>query len=106
LNFSFCVQVNGINLLRIPARDAYAYGLNLLDSLFSKEELFTSLLFKSKKSEKPGLDSVRVEKLLGKFIYVAIYARKHATLHSHACMLVQLMACLSQHTYFLSHSLH
>lgn len=56
--------VNGINLLRIPARDAYAYALNLLDSLFTKEELSSSLLFKSKKSEKPALDRERVEKLL------------------------------------------
>ena len=80
--------------------DAYARDLNLLDSRFSKEGLSTSLLFKSKKSEKPGLDSVWVENLQGKFIYVAIYARKHAALHSlriHVCMLDKLLACLSQH---------
>ena len=40
-----------------PARDAYAYGLALLDALFSKDQLIDSLLFKSKRSEKPGLDS-------------------------------------------------
>ena len=30
---------NGINIMRIPARDAYAYGLHLMDILFAKEEL-------------------------------------------------------------------
>ena len=47
---------NGVNVMRIPARDAYSYGLQLMDILFTKEELSSSLLFKSKKSEKPGLD--------------------------------------------------
>ncbi len=56
-----------MNLLRIPARDAYAYGLCLLDALFSKQELASSLLFKSKKSEKPGLECKTVDKLLGKY---------------------------------------
>ena len=61
------MQVDGVNLLRIPARDAYAYGLALMDKLFTREEMATSLLFKSKKSKKPGLESERVEKLLGKY---------------------------------------
>ena len=53
-------QVNGVNLLHIPARDAYAYGLQLMDALFTKQELAGSLIFKSKKSEKQGLDQDRV----------------------------------------------
>jgi len=56
--------LNGVNLLRLPSRDAYSYGLQLMDILFTKEELSKSLLFKSKKSEKPGLDQERVAKLL------------------------------------------
>ena len=56
--------INGINVMRLPARDAYAFGLQLLDILFTKEELGSSLLMKSKKSEKPGLDSARVQQLL------------------------------------------
>ena len=48
----------------IPARDAYAFGLVLMDSLFTKEELAVSLLYKSKKSEKPGLDENRVAKII------------------------------------------
>ena len=50
--------------MRIPSRDAYSFALQLLTILFSKEELSASLLFKSKKSEKPALDQGRVEKML------------------------------------------
>ena len=39
---------NGVNLLRILTRDAYSDGLQLMDVLFTKEELSGSLLFKSK----------------------------------------------------------
>lgn len=56
--------INGVNIMRLPSRDAYSFALQLLDMLFSKEELSSALLFKSKKSEKPGLDKTRVEKLL------------------------------------------
>ena len=56
--------VGGVNVMRLPSRDAYSFALQLLDILFTKEEQGTSLLFKSKKSEKPGLDHERVEKLL------------------------------------------
>ena len=57
-------QVGGVNVLRLPSRDAYSFALQLLDILFTKEELQSSLLFKSKKSEKPGLDQSRVEKMM------------------------------------------
>ena len=60
----FCQQVNGVNVMRIPSRDAYSFGLQLLNILFTKEELAVSLLFKSKKSEKPALEQGRVEKML------------------------------------------
>ena len=61
--------MNGINILRLSARDAYAFGQQLLDILFTKEELSGSLLFKSKKSTKPGLDRECVDRrLLGKFM--------------------------------------
>ena len=64
--------MNGINLLRLQARDVYAYGLQLLDALFTKEELSGSLLFKSKKSSKPPLEHDRVEKLLGKCVQLIV----------------------------------
>ena len=50
--------------MRLPSRDSYSFGLQLLDILFTREELSTSLLFKSKKSERLGLDRERVEKML------------------------------------------
>ena len=58
------MQINGRNVNLIPARDAYAFGLLLMDSLFTKEELSGSLLFKSKKSEKPGLDEEKVQRMI------------------------------------------
>ena len=57
-------EINGISVSRLPTRDAYSHGLRLLDILFTKEELAGSLLFSSKKSNKPGLDSQKVEQLL------------------------------------------
>ena len=59
-----CAIINGVNISRLPTRDAYSFGLQLLDLLFTKEELGASLLFKSKKSPKPALDQARVNKLL------------------------------------------
>ena len=41
-------------MMRVPARDAYAFALQLMDALFTKEEMSRSLLYKSDKSEKPG----------------------------------------------------
>ncbi len=59
--------MNGINLKQIPARDPYAYGRNMLEVLFSKEELAKSVVVKSKKSEKPPLSPKRVQVLFGMF---------------------------------------
>lgn len=59
--------VGGISaqIMQIPSRDAYSFGLQLLDIFFTKDELASSLLFKSKKSTKQALDHGKVEKLLG-----------------------------------------
>jgi len=62
------LQVNGKNLLNIPATTPYAFALTAVDILFSKEELSSSLLFTSKKSTKPALDESRVELLLSKHL--------------------------------------
>ena len=37
-------STNSINALWLPARDGYAFALQLLDVLFTKEELVSSLL--------------------------------------------------------------
>ena len=49
------MQINGVDLLTVPARDVHSYGLALMDCFFTKEELAKSLCFKSKKSEKASL---------------------------------------------------
>jgi hypothetical protein len=55
-----------MNILHIPAKDAYAYGRRLIEILFTKEERMESLVFKSDRSEKRGLPPERVELMLGK----------------------------------------
>ena len=57
-------QINGRNVMRVPARDAYAFALLLMDALFSREELSGCLLYKSDKSKKPGLDGERVQQMM------------------------------------------
>ena len=37
------MYVDGVNLLRVPAKDASAYGRALLDLLFSKQEQMASV---------------------------------------------------------------
>ncbi len=44
------VYVNRINLLQIPARDAYAYGRSVLEALFNKEDLLWCSPLKIKKT--------------------------------------------------------
>lgn len=49
----------------MPAKDVYAYGRALLDLLFTKHEQKTSVVMKTKKSNKPPLDPARVERMFG-----------------------------------------
>lgn len=58
------ILINGVNVMQIPSRDAYSFALTLMDVLFTKEELGSSLLFQSKKSNKPGLESEKVAQIL------------------------------------------
>ena len=58
------MQVDGINLLHIPSKDAYAYARTLLNMLFTKQEQ-KSVVLKSSKSLKPPSPR-RVQKLFGK----------------------------------------
>lgn len=43
----------------LPSRDAYSFALQLMDILFTREELASCLLFKS---DKPALDQAKVER--------------------------------------------
>ena len=41
--------INGKNVMKIPVAGLYNFSFQLLDMLFTKEELAKSLLYKSKK---------------------------------------------------------
>ena len=58
------MQVNGTNVLLIPSKNPYTFGLSLLDMFFSKEELSVSLLLYSSKSERAALDQAKFLKSL------------------------------------------
>ena len=79
-----------MDVLRIPARDAFQYGLSLLDIFFAKEELASSLVYKSKKSEKPGFDHSKVERMFGKQLYIA---RNNNNYYKYVCnsYIIQLL---------------
>ena len=58
----FHIQVNGITLKQVPAKDPYSYARNILDVLFTKEELSISVLLKTKKKvKKPPLSPGQVQ---------------------------------------------
>ena len=63
------------DLLAIRARDVYAYGLALMDVLFSKEEMVDSLIEESKKSKKRVLDKERMDKLWSKILKYCVTTR-------------------------------
>ena len=52
--------VNGIDVINMPTRDVYSFALELLDMFFTPEELARSLVYKSKRSDKDGLDKDKV----------------------------------------------
>ena len=78
--------------MRLPAPSPYTFALSVLDVLFTKEELSSSLLFSSKKSEKPALDHTRVETLLSKYIFMTIVKKTN-------CILMLLTFSLTQRSW-------
>ena len=52
--------------MKLRAKDALAYGRNLLDTLFSKSDQKSGILFASNRSTKPALDIERATLLIGK----------------------------------------
>ena len=54
--------INGRNVMLMRPRDGYSFGLDLLDMLFTPEELSGCLVYEPKptKSTKKGLDKVKV----------------------------------------------
>ena len=58
------VIVNGTNVLIMPSKNPYTFGLTLLDMFFSREELSMSLLFSSSKSDRASLDQAKVSRII------------------------------------------
>lgn len=54
-----------MNLLQVRAVDEEKYALQLMDALFSDEEMAVSCYIASQKSKKPGLNPKKVELLEG-----------------------------------------
>ena len=69
---SSCIQVDGVNILRVAAKYAKAYGRALVDLLFMKHEQKASVVSKSKTTTKPPLDLARVEQMFGKIVLSSI----------------------------------
>ena len=74
---TFFLQYNGINLLRVTAKEATAYGRSLLDLLFTKTEQKQSLLYSSKKSNKPALDREKVDLLMCELYGLTVLRTRH-----------------------------
>ena len=51
--------VNGRNVMLMPTRDCYTFGLDLMIMHFTPEELGEPLVYASSKTGKPGLDKDR-----------------------------------------------
>lgn len=62
------LQEQGVNLLNVRGSSADKYALNLMDVLFTEDELATRCYEVSKRTTKPGLDPKRVQLLEGKEI--------------------------------------
>ena len=61
------IQEAGINLIQdIRASNAGKYALQLMDIIFTDEEMASSIYEESSKSKNPGLDHKRVAFLEGK----------------------------------------
>ena len=69
------VKDKGVNLLALRAVDEEKYALQLMDALFTDEEMSSSCYVSSQKSKKPGLDPVKVGLLEGKK-YFTIFTRE------------------------------
>lgn len=61
---SMHIQVNGVDVNFLPAKDVYQFGLRLMDYYFTKEEMAKSLIMPSTRSTKPVLDQDKVNNIL------------------------------------------
>ena len=63
----FLPQENGINLLKLRAVDPEKYSLQLMDFLFTDQEMASSCYVASQRTKKPGLDAEKIALLEGNY---------------------------------------
>lgn len=61
----FVIKESGVHLLNLRAPTPSKYALQLMDILFTDEEMSSSIYEVSKRSSKPGLDAEKVQYLEG-----------------------------------------
>ena len=67
--------INGCNVMTMYTRDRYSFGLDLMDMLFTTEELSGSLVYQPKPSQssRKRLDKVRASNLVAYIFTTAVY---------------------------------
>lgn len=72
---------NGMNLSNTPAppKEPHKCALKPLDKLFSVDELRHSVLLPTRRSNKPHLDSARVDIMFGKYYISTFYWNSKST---------------------------
>ena len=78
----FHIAKNRVDVLSIPARDVFSYGQLLLDVFFTREVLSNSLVYKSSKSDKPGMDTDRVKTIFCEDPFVSINPQNKTVAHT------------------------
>ena len=61
-------KVNGVDIRHVHASTAMAYGRILLDILFTRQDLQGSVIFPTPRSNRPALDSKKVDLLISKLL--------------------------------------
>ena len=68
------MQEDGVNLLSLPGEIPRQYALNVMQAIFTVEEMGTHCFRENSRTTKPGLDVKRVELIEG-----TIFIYKHRT---------------------------
>ena len=77
--FSY-IQGDGVNLLSLPGEIPRQYALNVMDALFTMEEMGTYCFRENSRTTKPGLDVKKVQLIEGK-LQVYLYSYHYCALY-------------------------
>ena len=64
------MNIKGVDINLLPAKDIYHFGLMLLDLYFTNDELSKSLVMPSTRSNQPVLDQKKVSTIFSKYIRI------------------------------------